>query len=280
MCPQRPAELEDFLNRRVYHPLAWRLARLLASTPITPNMVSATGAALIVLAAGLYSLPWAWLSVLTGFALHLGWHVVDGADGDLARQTGRSGPRGELVDGLCDIGGHIVLYIVLGSIAAAQIGSTGWALMWAAGISRLAQAAHYEGTRRQYQKIVYHTDWLGSSNAADHAPASRNPLVWLYRGVAAIVAPHNRALLQAQNDDRLRNAVRIRAAELLRPLGPLGANYRTIAIGLAMLANRPQWFFLFEAIVLNAVLVCSLVNTRRTVRAALAAADHRASTRR
>ena len=32
--PQRPREMQDGLNHYLYHPLAWRLARLLAPTPM------------------------------------------------------------------------------------------------------------------------------------------------------------------------------------------------------------------------------------------------------
>src|SRR6185503_8437298 len=46
----RPVELEDPLNRFVYHPLAVRLARLLVPTGISPNLVS-VGSALCLLAA-------------------------------------------------------------------------------------------------------------------------------------------------------------------------------------------------------------------------------------
>jgi len=55
--PQRPAELEDWLNARLYHPLSWRLAQRLAPTPITPDMVSVAGAGAIVLAAFAYEQP-------------------------------------------------------------------------------------------------------------------------------------------------------------------------------------------------------------------------------
>ncbi len=44
---------------------------------------------------------WPW-SARVGLALHMGWHIVDGADGDLARLTGRSSPTGELVVGPSD----------------------------------------------------------------------------------------------------------------------------------------------------------------------------------
>ena len=104
--PVRPRELEDPLNHYLYHPLAWQLARVLARTPITPNMVSVVGGLSVVAAGIAYLQPtpgatwstWAWL----GLALHMAWHVIDGADGDLARMTGRTSPRGELIDGLCD----------------------------------------------------------------------------------------------------------------------------------------------------------------------------------
>jgi hypothetical protein len=50
--PAKPRELEDFLNRHLFHPISRRLAVLLSFTPVTPNMVSVSGA-LLVIAAGL-----------------------------------------------------------------------------------------------------------------------------------------------------------------------------------------------------------------------------------
>ncbi|MBB3774407.1 hypothetical protein FHS52_000350 [Erythromicrobium ramosum] len=67
--PARPVELEDWLNRQLYHPLSWRLARRLASTRLTPDMVSAAGAAAIMLAAASYGLiaaPWGVMLGLNG----------------------------------------------------------------------------------------------------------------------------------------------------------------------------------------------------------------------
>jgi len=101
--PPRPHELEDPLNRWLYHPLSWQLARLWARTPITPNQVSVLGAGAVVAAGVCYAAPlWggpAWpLSAACGMALHLAWHVIDGSDGDLARMTGKSSPRGEMID--------------------------------------------------------------------------------------------------------------------------------------------------------------------------------------
>jgi phosphatidylglycerophosphate synthase len=92
-------------------------------------MVSAAGALAIMLAALAYGQGgWQW-GALAGLALQMGWHVLGGADGDLARMIGRASPHGELWDGICDYAGHIVLYLTLGALAAAQIGAAAWALM-------------------------------------------------------------------------------------------------------------------------------------------------------
>ena len=111
--PARAREMQDALNHYIYHPLAWQLARALAPTPLTPNMVSVFGGLLVVAAGAVYFTTSGPLWAILGMALHLSWHVVDGADGDLARITGKTSPLGELVDGICDYVSHIVLYVLL-----------------------------------------------------------------------------------------------------------------------------------------------------------------------
>lgn len=282
----RPPELEDFLNRHLYHPLSHKLAQWLVPTPVTPNMVSVTGAAVIVCAAVAYSEPGWPITALLGLLLHMSWHVLDGADGDLARMSGRSSPRGELVDGICDYVGHIVLYVALGSIAAQQIGTAGWALMWAAGASRIVQAAHYESLRRQYQEIVYGTPWLASRPVPGRRPGKQHPLVSYYLGLGAVAVPHARALASASAQPGTRDALRKEmighAPRLLGWLTLLSANYRTLAVGGAMLAGQPAWYFLFEVVLLNLVLVASWLRVRGILGRSIEAAcqSDRPSTRR
>ena len=50
----RPAELEDWLNAKVYHRLSMPIARALARTFVTPNMVSVAGALVVVIAGLVY----------------------------------------------------------------------------------------------------------------------------------------------------------------------------------------------------------------------------------
>ncbi len=239
-------------------------------------MVSAAGAAAIMLAAASYGLVAAPWGVALGLLLHMCWHVLDGADGDLARLTRRSSAHGELVDGICDYAGHIVLYVTMGAMAADQIGAMGWALMWAAGASRVVQAAHYEGTRRQYQLAVYGTPWLGSEAPITNAKGRRHPFVAYYLWLTGLIVPHGAAVQSAAQSPTtrplLRDAMSQHGKALLARSGVLSANYRTLAVGAAMLAGRPHWYFLFEILVLGSVLIASLAQVRRVTATVLAQA--------
>ncbi len=272
--PQRPRELQDPLNHYLYHPLAWQLARGLAHTPITPNMVSVFGA-LMVVAAGVVYANLAWpVGAALGMALHMGWHVVDGADGDLARMTGRSSPIGEMVDGLCDYGSHIVLYLILGWLLSHQAGlfsgSTGWILLVIAGVSHAVQSNHVEVQRRQYQWWVFGTPWLRHSHGQSDSATAKSPfglLVSFYLNAASGMTPQalriDAAVDAAQGDParlaEIAAAVRADAPPLLFICKVLGPNPRAIVLGLSMFAGTPLYYMAYQAVVLNLLLVVSVL---------------------
>jgi phosphatidylglycerophosphate synthase len=274
----RPRELEDALNFHIYHPLAWRLAQLLARTPLTPNMVSVIGAFCVIGAAAAYASPFWPASAMLGMLLHMSWHVVDGADGDLARITGRVSPIGEMVDGICDYVGHIVLYLVLGWLLAARIGPVAYLWMLAAGVSHIIQSNHVEVQRRSYQWWVYDKPWLRVTHADKDAATQRAGFAGIakfYLGVAAGVASSPQAIdaeLAASAGDparreRIRAAARAEAQPLLGMLNWLGPNPRAIALGLSMLAGSPLYYFVFLVVALNLLLAWSIhrhgIATRR-----------------
>ncbi|MDP3677360.1 MAG: CDP-alcohol phosphatidyltransferase family protein [Novosphingobium sp.] len=274
----RPRELEDTLNHRLYHPLAWQLARVLARTPLTPNQVSVAGGLTVVCAGIAYTSPlWGggtWPgSAALGLLLHMAWHVIDGADGDLARMTGRTSPRGEMIDGLCDYASHFVLYLMLGAFLAASIGPWGWAIAWSAGIAHAVQSAHVESQRRFYLYWVYAKPWLNNAR-----PEGRGPFAWLvslYLRVAQGTTPSalaiDRAISAAASDperlERLRDAVRAQMPPLLRLQKLLGPNTRAIALGLSMLLTAsPLAFFIYGGGWLTLLLVLSIVLHNRAWR--------------
>lgn len=274
--PLRPRELQDPLNFYLYHRLSWQLALRLARTPVTPNMVSVGGMFLVLAAAAAYAQPWWPLSALLGMALHMTWHVVDGADGDLARMTGRTSPRGEMIDGLCDHAGHVVLYVVLAWLLSHQIGTVAWLIASIAGASHVIQTNHVEVQRRQYQWWVYGVPWIRHA----HKPGSETArslfggLVWAYLGVARGMTPNalkiDEAVAAAEHLpaelERIRALVREEAPPLLRLCMWLGPNPRAIVLGLGMLAGSPLYFFIYQAVWMNLLLALSVVRHNQAAR--------------
>ncbi|HEY5721882.1 MAG TPA: CDP-alcohol phosphatidyltransferase family protein [Allosphingosinicella sp.] len=286
----KPRELADPLNHYLFHPLANRLAAMLRPTGITPNTVSLISG-MVVMAATLAYLgldrP---LSVLLGFALHLSWHVFDGADGELARLTGKSTPFGELVDGVADYAGHIVLYLLLAWSLEPWLGLWAYGLVAASGASRIAQSNHAETQRRTYLWRVYGVPWLKQAKeSGDSMFAARGLLAtifvdWFARGyikLAGATSPDSAridsAIAAASGNDRetarLRQLCRADARASILLQHALGANPRTIILGLAMIAGSPIWFFLVETTILNVVLAVSILHQRRRDRSIVARLD-------
>ena len=276
---RHPREMEDWLNFHIYHPLANRLAGLLVPTPVTPNMVSFAGWMLIVAATFLYTeLDWP-VSVLVAFPVHALWHVFDGADGVLARRTGKSSPIGELVDGVCDYTGHIILYVALAAFLDDWIGGWAWLLAALSGGSRILQSNHSESQRRTYLWRVYGVPWLKNAYAAGGGGLEKpglfarifEPGARLY---VALAAATNRqsdridALIARREEQpggrelvsRLCRRVQRTPLKVQTILGP---NLRTVALGVSMLAGSPLWYFLFEIAPLNLLLVWSKRLQRR-----------------
>lgn len=267
--PMRPPELQDPLNTYLYHPLSWRLARLLAKTPATPNMVSVFGALMVVGAGAAYAgLAWP-LSAALGMALHMGWHVVDGADGDLARMTGRASPIGELVDGFCDYSSHVVLYVILAMVLQHQIGWVAWPIAVAAGASHILQSNHIEVQRRCYQWWFYDKPWLGITHEAAGAQTRAKGVAGLVStylalgsGVTPATAELDRLKERAERDPRatarFKAAARAEIPRLATIWRFLGPNPRAIVLGLSMFAGSPLWYFVYQTLVLDTLLAVSV----------------------
>jgi phosphatidylglycerophosphate synthase len=274
VLPLRPRELQDELNRFIYHPLARRLARLLKPTGISPNALSVAGGLLIWAAAYAYTqLSWP-ISVAIGFSCHALWHVFDGADGDLARLTGKSSPTGELVDGVCDYAGHVVLYIALAAMLDDRIGGWAWLLASLAGASHIAQTNHAETQKRTYMWWAYGVPWLKHAQAAgDDVFKGRNwfslTFGWMardYLRLANAMTPYaakvDEAIDASRDDPRrtvlIRRLARASARYSLRLQQLLGPNPRAILLGIAMAIGSPLWFFLAETVLLNLLLLLSV----------------------
>ena len=273
----RAPETQDWLNRRVFHPLAHRVA--VASIPLglSPNLLSFIGL-LLIMAAGLcYGfLDWP-TAFLIGFPLHLLWHVFDGADGDLARLTGKSSSIGELVDGVCDYAGHIFVYFTFVFVFHDSMGIWIWLLAAASGFSRIAQSNFAESQKRIYLWRVYGLPWLQQN--ATKVKADRGlfvricgVFVSLYVGLAQKGSSSAReidALLAgfpegSARQSAARELVKEKERELLPLLLMIGQNFRTLMLGLSMAAGSPIWFMIAEFTLLNVIFALAAARERRS----------------
>lgn len=283
----RPLEIEEPLNRRLIHPTARALVTLLIPTGISPNAVSVLSVVMMALACACYALmPWP-QGAFAGLFFHFLWHVFDGADGDLARRTGRSSPVGEIVDGVCDHLSHLILYLTLGAILARQpgIGAWGWGLTVVSAASRAFQAACYETARRTYRRWVYGVNWIRQDIAKAEAEAKDGGARRLGVRLAAIYLGMSR--LVRADDSRIEallgeilpaggaKAAEARALcqEEIRPLVKraswLSTNWETIGVFLTILAGSPLWFLGVQATVINLMMAAVVIGqTRRYARLA------------
>jgi phosphatidylglycerophosphate synthase len=274
----RPLEIEEPLNRWLVHPTARALVTLLIPTGISPNAVSVLSVVMMSLACACYALlPWP-RGAFAGLVFHFLWHVFDGADGDLARRTGKSSPIGEIVDGVCDHISHLILYLTLGALLAGTVGPWGWALTVVSAASRAFQAACYETQRRTYRRWVYGVNWIRQD--LEKAEAQAKPggagklgvrLAQVYLGMSGWVRADDSRVEAALARILPEGGAKAQAARALcqteiRPLVKraswLSTNWETIGVFLTILATSPVWFLAFQATVINLVMAACVIGQK------------------
>ncbi len=265
-APGRPREIEAETNLLFVHPASRALVDRLVRTPLTPNQVSIASVAFAAAAAYAYlTLPWPW-AAFAGLACQFVWHVLDGADGDLARRTGRASPIGELVDGVCDHVSQALIYIAFALILQRSMGTWAWAVALTAGVCHFIQANAYETGRKSYRHWVYGAMWMRQTAGAN---LSANPIARglgnLYLTVSRLADPGGDQVETAMTSHNVTEDARQLYRELYQPVvkasGILDSNTRTLAGFASMLAGNPLWFFIFEIVVLNVSL--GMVTMRR-----------------
>ena len=265
---RRTAEIEEITNRYFVHPIASRLVPLFARARLTPNMVSMTGMLLGIAAGVAYyrypALEW----TIAGFLLMLAWHIMDGADGQLARLTHSQSQFGKVLDGISDTVTFIAVYTGLAMALSLRYGGGMYALAALAGVCHAVQSASYELERQEYDSLAWGRKGPPSPRPGSAATAAVGRItrgldrLW-YAGLsfpaAGITAKVRGEMLRAleRQPDRsslIRECYRASFAPILRQWSILSANYRTLGIFLAALLDGPQYYFVFEIAGFSAIL--------------------------
>jgi CDP-diacylglycerol---serine O-phosphatidyltransferase len=253
----RDRRIEDVSNLWIIHPAARFLLPWFVSRGISANAVSIGGLCLGALAALAYTnwhfRPFACLGLL----LSIAWLIADGLDGMIARATGTASPVGRFLDGVCDHGVFLLIYLAL----AASVGTLeAWILTACAGALHALQSNFYESERTRF-----HRRCKGVATAK--RTHDRNPLVRVYDQLSGPIDRFafrfDEALRQHPNPAQLSAEYGASAAKPLRLMSLLSANVRVYAIFLACMAQDPSLFWWFEILPMTTILIIGLYWHRR-----------------
>ncbi|MEY2556623.1 MAG: hypothetical protein QOE34_48 [Verrucomicrobiota bacterium] len=243
------SEIVELADVYFFRPLGSVLARLAESARLTPIQVTVIGA-LVGIAGG--ALLFDERLGLVAFGLLIVHGIIDSADGQLARMTGRTTELGKVLDGGAGYVTHAAIYL---AIAAGMLHRGGDAViviwMVLAAVATAAHAQMYDYHRTAYASVVR------EGRVPRHEPARVAPwLRWLYRGylsmqrlLTGLHAEVEAALAQRSIAGVLRDEDRARYRDHffgpVRGWNLLGDNTRFYAIGVLACFHRIDLFFPF-----------------------------------
>jgi hypothetical protein len=209
---------------------------------------------------------------LAGFLLMLAWHVMDGADGQLARLTRSHSQLGKVLDGISDTVTFVAVYTALAMALSRRYGDGIYALVILSGICHGVQSASYELERQEYDALGWGRKGPSARKDDTHGPRHLDRLTrgldrFFYAGLSFPAAGITGRIRAAVTDalgrhpgrePLIRQEYRATFAPLLRRWSILSANYRTLGIFLTALLGKPECYFAFEIVGFSAILLCLL----------------------
>lgn len=253
-------EIEELVDIYFYRRAGYLVARAARWVRLSPNAVSVVAGVVGAIGGALVARPrWA----LVGVGLLVLHGVVDSADGQLARMTGKTSELGRVLDGLAGYATHAALYLGL-------VGATGPTWGWraafllaaAAGACTALQAQMYDYHRTAYAGFAIH----GRIPTELTMPAVGGVLGGVVQGYAALqrslLGRHRiveQLLIAEARDGRVvehdRELYRACFYRPVRGWNVLGDNVRRFAIAGCVLVQQPEWFIPFTLGPMNVVLL-------------------------
>lgn len=242
---------------------------VLARWHVSPNAVSLVGLLFGLLAGFAYyhyrSRPWD----VAGFVAMILWHVMDGADGQLARLTQSQSHFGKILDGISDALTFAAVYTALTLALVHEHDASIIALVIVAAMCHAIQAASYEALRQEYDVLAWGRmkpqPVRPIAGVAGVGPrllgfVDRVYFVGLSFPAARAMRCIRTAMYEARerrpdHDDAIRERYRVVFAPLLRRWSILSANYHTLGIFLCASFAAPKDYFWFTIIGFNVILI-------------------------
>ena len=260
----RPLSIEDASNRFLVHPLSDKIVKLALHLRISANMVSVTGLAFGLLAGWFYFKQGNPVFAVAGFISMFAWHVLDGADGKIARATKTTSSLGRIIDGICD---HLVfgsVYLGFAFYILTQDSSPFiWVLVIAAAFSHGIQSASYEERRQKYHRRLNRLDRDIIAAKHNEVAGKKSVIANIYDSVQQAFSSRNSPLDSWMSQPQRSSCDIQRAANKTIPMihawGLLNANNRTFMLLVMALAGKPEWFFIYELVILNLLFIALVI---------------------
>lgn len=250
------AAVEEWIDVHFFRPLGLRVAVALLPTRVTPNLVTLFSVVVGVAGAHLFFYDGLWINV-AGIALVIAADVLDSADGQLARLSGRTSRWGRVLDGYADTVRWTVLYLHLFARAVRHgAGADDLVVAMLGALSHMLGAATIDFA---YGAYTIAAEGKGLVDLPEDFGAFELPRAWwgaparsYYRDYArrqANLLPRTAALLRALRTAGAAERATIaalyaeRQAPTMKLCALLGQNAHLALLAVAALSGRPMLFF-------------------------------------
>jgi CDP-alcohol phosphatidyltransferase len=270
----KSVEIEELADIYFFRPAGALIVRGTLPIGITPTGLTIAGT-LVGVAGGamLYNEHFG----LIAFALLILHSILDSADGQLARMTGRVTEFGRVLDGLSGYATHVAIYFAIAGGIVRRGGSPGMFLwMLIAGMATAIHAGMYDYHRNAYTAVV--ADGRIPEDVTGRVPGAIGWLFQIYLRIQRwLVGSHTKveATLGARAaTSRVSDEDRQRYREVFYPVvrgwNFLGDNTRFFVIGVLVCLHRIDLFFVFVLGPMNLAFVILWVWQRNADRRFLA----------
>lgn len=264
-------ETENYIDRVFYRPVGFRIAWSLRRSGITPNTITVISIVVGMMGAWLFYYESIGMTLL-GIAGLVAANILDCVDGQLARLTGIKSKIGRILDGMAGDLWFITLYI---AISLRMYDTTGeWLFFVVAGLSMLS---HLTQAALTDLYKTFHLWVIGGRNGKEFEsyetvkakvnamPAGFSKLLSriysYYTLMQAKLSPRlqrlaSRLVVSPFTDEESRG---FRQGSMLiqKLINLMTFNGRTLALFVSALVGLPWFYFVYEILFLNIVLLVS-----------------------
>lgn len=264
-------ETENFVDRIFYRPIGFRIAKALRNTGVTPNMITVISI-FVGAAAGFFFYKTDIVYNIIGILFLIMANILDCVDGQLARLTGIKSKIGRILDGFAGDIWFASIYIGFALRLSEQTGC-----YWFFALAVMSGTSHlFQANITDYYKTL-HLYFISKDKGAEfqsieQIEAQHKQLKYgvakffyfLYRWYSLLqvkVTPTLQKMLKQMHSlygddipENIRIEFRKKSKALMKYIDLMTFNGRTIIMFVIVLSGEVYLYYLYEILVLNAVL--------------------------